>query len=97
MTSLRASVLTFLLLSLLGFRALCAPVGLYDTAHADVARMAELVLAQAPEHQWDAELHQLLRPPSDVGDWSASSAASVVPPVAPVLPSQGAGVAAEFL
>ena len=41
MNLLRAPVLTFLLPTLLGFCALSAPVGLYDTAHADVARMAE--------------------------------------------------------
>ena len=43
MNLLRAPVLTFLLLMLLGFRALSAPVGLYDTAHAEVTRMAEKV------------------------------------------------------
>ena len=96
MTSLRAAVLTFLLLSLLGFCALCAPVAKYDTALADVARMAELALTQAPDHQWDAELQQLLRTPSTVGDWSASSAASLVPPVATVLPSPGVDVDTAF-
>ena len=41
MNLLRAPVLTFLLLMLLGFCVLSTPVGLYDTAHADVACMAE--------------------------------------------------------
>ena len=85
MNLLRAPVLMFLLLTLLGFRTLSAPVSLYDTAHADVARMAEYVLVQAPDHQWDAGLHQLLHPPSEVGDWAASSAALVSPPESPVL------------
>ena len=43
------------------------------------------MLAQAPDHQWYAGLHQLLRPPSEVGDWAALSAASVPPPEPPVL------------
>ena len=43
------------------------------------------MLAQAPDHQWDAGLHQLLHPPSEVGDWAASSAALVSPPESPVL------------
>ena len=85
MNLLRAPVLTFLLLMLLGFCALSAPVGLYDTAHTDVARLAEQVLAHAPDHQLDAGLHQLLHPPSEVGDWAALSAALVSPPESPVL------------
>ena len=85
MNLLRAPVLTFLLLVLLGFHTLSAPVGLYDTAHTDVACLAEQVLTHAPDHQWDAGLHQLLRPPSEVGDWAALSAALVSPPDSPVL------------
>ena len=54
MNLLRAPVLTFLLLLLLGFSMLSALVGLYDTAHTDVARMAEYGLAQASYYQWDA-------------------------------------------
>ena len=39
----------------------------------------------ASDHQWDAGLHQLLSPPSEVGDWAASLAALVAPPESPVL------------
>ena len=85
MNLLRAPVLMFLLLTLLGFCVLSAPVGLYDTAHADIACMAQKVLVQAPDHQWDAELHQLLHPPSEVGDWAALLAALVSTPESPVL------------
>ena len=85
MNLLQAPVLTLLFLLLLGFHVLSVPVGLYDTAHAVVACMAEKVLVQAPNYQWDAELHQLLSPPSDVEDWSALSAALVAPPESPVL------------
>ena len=42
----------------------------------------------APEHQWDAELHQLLCPPLEVGDWSALSAALVALPESPVFSNQ---------
>ena len=76
MTSLRAAVLTFLLLSLLGFHMLCAPVALYDTAVADIACMAELALAQAPDHQWDAELQQLLQSSACASANSAMQATS---------------------
>ena len=96
MNLMQAPVLTFLLLSLLGFHALSAPVGMYDTVHANIACMAEEVLAQAPDHQWDAELHQLLHPPSDVGDWSALSAASVAPPESPVLQQLDCAIDCEF-
>ena len=40
-TSLQSPVLTFLLLSLLGFYMLFAPIGMYDTAHADIVHIAE--------------------------------------------------------
>ena len=79
-------MLTFLLLLLLGSHAISAPVGMYDTAHVDVACMANKVLAQAPDHQWGAELHQLLSPPLHVGECLASYAVLVAPPESPVLP-----------
>ena len=70
---------------------------MYDTAHADIAHMAEKVLAHAPEHQWEAEVHQLLSPPLDVRDWSASSAALVAPPESHVLHQLDCAVDCEFV
>ena len=43
------------------------------------------MLVRTPDHQWDAGLHQLLSPLSEVGDWAASLAALVAPPESPVL------------
>ena len=69
---------------------------MYDTAYAGIACMAKEVLTQAPDHQWDAELHQLLHPPLDVRDWSALSAALVAPSESPVLQQPDCAIDCEF-
>ena len=51
---------------------------------------------QSPDHQWDAELHQLLTPLLDVGHWSALSTALVTTPKSPVLQQPDCAVDGEF-
>ena len=87
MNLLRAPVLMFLLLVLLGFCVLSAPVGVYDTAHANVVWQSKCL--RTADHQWDAGLHQLLSPPPEVGDWAASLAAAVSPPESPCVVAAG--------
>ena len=54
------------------------------------------MLVQAPDHQWDAELLQLLHLQSDVGDWSALSAALVALPELPLLQQPDGAVDCKF-